>query len=474
MNVQPTRSLRGRLLLLLLAATAVVWVMATAVAYLEAKATYDRLFDDQLESLGEELALTSGHEIFEELAFRELQGKAHIEPNIVPAAAQDEDHWPRAVQVWVLGDRLVLRSENAPSEPMIDLTDGFANVTIDGVAWRAHSVSAEEGRLRVIVADQLDHRSMLNAQVALNMVWPQLLAMPLLALLIWLAVGRGLRPLSVLARSVALRDARHLEPVNETMAPQETRPLVQAINQLLGRMGRALDNERRFTADASHELRTPLAALKAQVQVAQRATQEIDRRRAISQINTGVDRATRLVQQLLTLARLDPDSALGQLDAVDLTECAGSAVADLVPTALAKGIELELEAPDGCYILGSRDALEVLIRNLVENGLRYTPAPGHVHIRVVEGMQPRLEVLDSGKGIPARLREQVFQRFFRGDHPSTSEGSGLGLSIVKRIAHLHGATVELGDSPLGGLMVSVCFAASLPAPSGDCPVRQTG
>lgn len=280
---------------------------------------------------------------------------------------------------------------------------------------------------------------------------------PMLALLIWFGIGAGLRPLLQLKQEVKQRTANQLVPLATADVPEEVLPLVTALNDLFTRLEDAFESERRFTADAAHELRTPLAALKIQAQVAMRSSDIAERNTALENVLRGVDRATRLVQQLLTLARVDPETAVASFSQVNLQALTASVMADLEPLAHAKQIEMLLEEGLAAYVFGDDAQLSLLLRNLLDNAIRYTPAGGLVSVRVTDLNGVHLEVRDTGPGIPEAEREQVLQRFYR-IAGSGEEGSGLGLSIVRRIADLHGARMELSNNAAGeGLLVQVIW-----------------
>lgn len=285
---------------------------------------------------------------------------------------------------------------------------------------------------------------------------PLLYGLPLLAGWIWFATWRGLKPLDELAAELGKRAPEHLDPVTPTAAPREIRPLLDALNALFGRVGLALDNERRFTADAAHELRTPLAAIAAQAQVAARARDAAERDHALAQLSTSARRASHLVEQLLTLARLEPAAGLAMSE-LRLDTLAAEVCADHGARAVEKNIALELAAPAPVQIIGNDAMLRVLLRNLIDNAVRYTPAGGKVGVGVTAHV---LTVSDNGPGIPAEQREHALRRLHRLAGQDI-EGSGLGLSIVARIAELHHARIELADG-MGqpGLSVRVGFPRS--------------
>jgi len=321
----------------------------------------------------------------------------------------------------------------------------------------------------VIVGQQHATRYRLAGEIALHLLLPILIGLPLIAIGIWVVVGRALRPVDTVARAVGGLDARHLAPVRiDGPLPAEIAPLVGSLDALVVRLAEALDNERRFTADAAHELRTPLAALRIQAQVACRSVESGARQHALEQVLSGVERMTHLVEQLLTLARLDPDATLPDGVCVDLAEIARSVCSSLAPQALRRDQGLSLDAPDAMPVLGNHWWLEVLVRNLVDNALRYTPVGGRVTVSVRRTDDAvELMVDDNGPGIPPEAHARVFDRFYR--LPSDSEGSGLGLAIVREGARGCGASVQLGANPHEphGLRVTVRFVAAQAAPAAQ-------
>ena len=312
----------------------------------------------------------------------------------------------------------------------------------------------------------------LAENIARHLLHPLLFAVPGLAVAIWLAVGVGLAPLGRFAGEVEQRAPDNLAPLALARVPREVLPLQQALNALFARLRQSRELERRFTADAAHELRTPLAAIRTQAEVALNADDGAQARRALANVVGGAERATRLVEQLLTLARLDPQTALERPQPIGLRALARDAVAAQAPSAARRNIDLGLLPGDERTVHGDPLLLAVLLRNLVDNAVRYTPPGGRVDLAVEEahaarGGYPLLRVTDSGPGIAPAAREQAFERFHRGpDH--REEGSGLGLSIVRRIAELHRATLTLDDGPGGrGLTVRVGFP---PAADGSAPL----
>jgi two-component system, OmpR family, sensor kinase len=444
------RSLRRTLLVTLLAAVAAVTLAAAFLVYQSARREIDTIFDYHLR----QIALT-------------LRNQAIGRSTAAPAAVEGFDF---VVQVWDRdGSRLYLSRPDSGLPGVAEL--GFATVRSRTGEWRVYST--ELAGLIVQVAQPLRVRQEVAFAAASRTLAPVLLVLPLLALLVWRIVGRALAPLDRLAQDVGARTPAALEPIPEAVAPEEALPLVRSLNDLLGRLGAALAAQRSFVADAAHELRTPLAALELQLQLVERARDEGDRARALRDLRTGLDRITHVVQQLLTLARAEPDAAPALAgEPVVLAELVGQAVADHALVAEAKRVDLgATQVARGATVLGDPAALRTLLANLVDNAIRHAPEGGRVDVAagVAEG-RPHLEVADDGPGIPEAERGRVFDRFYRRGGASAS-GAGLGLAIVKAIADRHGATVSLRATPGGGLTVRVEFppAPAQPRPAGGKP-----
>jgi two-component system OmpR family sensor kinase len=345
-------------------------------------------------------------------------------------------------------------------------TLGFSTVKTSEGRWRVFGVQA---LTRVIqVAQPMSVREQRAAELALQTLKPFALLLPVLALVIWFAVGHALEPLQRLTALVKAREVNTLDALPDEGLPDEVQPLVQALNDLIGRLRAALERDRAFMADAAHELRTPLTALHLQTDMLAHASGESERAAAMSTLSAGVQRAIRLVEQMLSLARQEP-RAHGERVPVRLDDLAREIVAELVPLADAGRIDLGVAAAQPASVRGDPDALRALLRNLVDNAVRYTPAGGRVDVTVTAptagtASGARVTVTDDGPGISPEERTRVFDRFYR--RPGTAPpGSGLGLAIVKAIADAHGATVALSDGPAGkGLTVSVSFPPDLLRP----------
>jgi two-component system sensor histidine kinase QseC len=442
-------SIQARLILLVFGAVLAVELVSGVIGYQRAVHEADELLDAQLVQYAQ-IMLTLAHEgDDDEVKLPDI--KAH------PYQSQI------LFQIWDQGEmpRLMLRSHEAPHEwPQGVAASGYSEAILAGHSWRFFTATGGNGRL-VLAAHDLHIRDELAEEIALSNSMPFLVALPILVAMLLLAIRRGLFPLRALAEDLSGREPGRLDVLREAGLPRELRPPVHAMNQLFGRIQAAMDKERRFTSDAAHELRTPIAALRAQLQVAERTADPLERQAAIAKALRGVDRMTHLVTQLLALARLESESA-GDLDArVNLCELLHDLVEELSVQAEAKGVRLELDAEPSCALAGNAGLLRVLLRNLLDNALRYVPAGGRVRVGLgqVAG-QVQFSVADDGPGVALAERDKLGQRFHRFG-TQTAEGVGLGLSIVRRIAELHGAEVLFGEGIDGrGLGVSVRFPGS--------------
>jgi len=442
-------SIRRRLLVFLLALLAAAWALLAFLSYRSAHHELEELFDAELAQSARVLLGLTLHEVEEE-------GESLTD--IIGSRAGHDYEEKIAFQIWK-GGQLLLRSRNAPDDELAAVP-GYSDRELGGKFWRVFGLHDPGHDMRVEVGQRYDIRDELAFYIVRDLLWPVLLMLPLAAVFIWSGVGRGLAPLHRVAGEIGRRTPQQLEPLNEADTPVEVGPLVDALNRLLGRLREALEAERRFTANAAHELRTPLAALKAQAQVALRAAGDAERAQALRQIVRGVDRATHLVSQLLTLARLDPEAAAAAYADVDLAHTAAAVLAELAPLALERHVELALADGAAGTVRGDAAALAILTRNLVDNAVRYSPAEGRVEVGVARTAgETVLTVTDTGPGIPETERTRVFDYFYRLPG-SPGLGCGLGLSIVGRIAELHGARLELAPADDRGLRVTVRFPAA--------------
>ncbi len=435
-----TGSLRARLLVFLLAAIVLAAGAQALVAYRTVLKEADDIFDYHMQQMA-------------------LSLRAGLPPSAaVGGLGGAEQNFDFVVQVWTVDGVRIFESAEEAALPQLAVL-GFADVRARGTTYRVFSMQTRG--LVIQVAQDMAARRHMAGSLALRTIVPVALMAPLLMLVVWWVVSLSLAPVARVRRQVASRQADDLSPVSEENLPEEVRPLVQELNLLFGRVRHAFDAQKHFVADAAHELRSPLAALKLQVQGLQRAPDDAARTLAVSRLSAGIDRATRLVEQMLALARHEASVAAGaKPESVDLAEVARLAISDAVAAAQARRIDIGVAQADaGATVSGQPEALRMLLRNLIDNAVKYTPEGGRVDVGLVKRADAvELRVDDSGPGLPEAERARVLDRFYRSGEPQ-APGSGLGLAIVKSIADLHGATVALEESQsLGGLCVRVTFA----------------
>lgn len=430
-------SIRRQLIVGLLAVVALAVFLGAAIVYRQVRAELDQIFDYQLKQMA--------------LSLADRSYDAALEGN-------DREDFDFVVRVWSPeGVRLYFSRPHSALPNIAHL--GFETMTTREGLWRAFSL--QQRGVTIQVAQPMRVREELAASAALRTVFPFIVLLPLLALLVWFIIGRGLRPLESVAGAVKSRSPSVLDPLPVSRLPDEVRSLVLALNDLLARLARALESQRQFVADAAHELRTPLTALRLQTQLAERAHADEDRLAANAAVNAGLQRATHVVEQLLTLARQEPEAGPLAYSTVNLLDLARNTVADHALVAEEKSVDLGIARGEPAGAIGEGESLRVLLANLVDNAIRYTPRGGRVDISTyTEARTAVIEVVDSGPGIPPAERERVFDRFYRREAPDES-GSGLGLAIVKRVVERHNGHITLSEGPDGrGLRVRVALPLS--------------
>lgn len=362
-------------------------------------------------------------------------------------------------QVWNRQNQLILHSYAAPPVSLDMENNGFDNVWRNGKPWRVFSTYKADSGMRIVVLQRYDFRVELERKITHDSILIMLITYPFLGLLIWIIVGRGLDSVNRTARELRDSDPRRLHPLSKTNVPLEIQPLVDELNRLFKRLKDAFSREQRFAGDAAHELRTPLAAISAQAQVAKQATTDQERKAALSKVLKGVDRSTHVVKQLLTLSRMVPEALQEQMELLGLRELTSEMIAELAPQGMEKNINLSLNAADDLSpIRGNKIALSILLRNLIDNALRYSPEQSAVIVNLFQDMDHQiLQIIDNGPGIPDELKQRVFERFYR-VIGNKQTGSGLGFSIIKQITDLHEADISLLDAPDDhGLCVQIRF-----------------
>jgi two-component system sensor histidine kinase QseC len=443
------RSLQGRLLVLVLGLVAGVWLATAVMTWRDVRRELDDLLDSHLAQAAALLVV-------------QQTGEASDDDHRVDAPTLHRYAPKVAFQVFHEG-RLALRSANAPARPMIEssgrVEGGFKTTTIDGTVWRVFTTHGGERDVQVYVGEQVTSRDSILWAVLRSTLWPMVVALPLLALAAWWAVRQGVAPMRRLERTLAERQPHALHAVVVDGAPTEMAPMLDSLNGLFDRITELMESERRFTADAAHELRTPIAGIRAQAQVALGEADDARRRHALQATIQGCDRTTHLVEQLLTLSRLEAGAAPA-LVPIELGTLVRRVVAEVAPQAHDKQQTIDLDAVDPCPVQGDATLLAVLVRNIVDNAIRYSPPGASVRVAVTGKRGPvQFSVDDSGPGMSEPDMARMGERFFR-VIGSGQSGSGLGWSIARRVAAVHHASVRVGRSAsLGGLSVEVQWPA---------------
>lgn len=457
LNRRGPRSLFGELLDWMLAPLLLLWPTSVVLTWAVAQSIANQPYDRELEETARALADQAAHQ----------GGRVHLNAQTLALLRTDPED---TVVFQVLGPRgeLVAGDGRLPVAQLDQQAAGQVQVrddVLDGESLRvaalwvrmqsAGGTAAEQPRLVVQLAEGMGRRASLASDIIKGVLMPQFLLLPLAALMAWLALTQGFRPLETLQRRIRSRAAEDLSPIDESQAPEEVAPLVQAINDLLARRERALRTQKRFLADAAHQLKTPLAGLRTQAELAARALQRgaatpEELKRSLDQIALSSQQAAHTVSQLLALARSETGAEVMQREPLDLAGLARETMQDFVPRALSRRIDLGFDGPDRCELKvdGLPWMLVELIRNLVDNALQYTPEGGTVTVRITEdpfGRVVVLQVEDNGPGIPEGVRERVFEPFYR-QLGTGVDGSGLGLAIARQIARQHGTDIELEDA----------------------------
>lgn len=442
-------SLRKRLLLYLLISAPLVWLAALAISLRAARHEVDELFDTEMIRLARQVQVT----------------QAAPAPGALPAAAPasgstgEADMSDLAIAVWDGRGQLSVADREGVLLPYRREAAGFVDLDIAGDAWRVYYLQAFDGGSLVAAGQRVYEREELTVDLTLSQLVPWLVMLPVLLVAMAWAVRRALLPVEQLSAELRARGADDLQPVRAAATPAELQPLVDAMNGLFTRIERTLARERRFTADAAHELRTPLAVLRAQWDVLRRAAPGQERAQAEARLDQGLARLDRLVTQMLALSRLEAGGPASARQDVDWSAVVGQAMSDCLPLAERRRIELACEGLQGgtrppLPLLGDAALLTVLLRNLLDNAVRYAPPGSTVWLRLGE---QQLEVENDGAPLPPAQLARLGERFYRPDGQEEL-GSGLGLSIVLRIAALHGLAVHFAPRADGrGLRVTVGF-----------------
>lgn len=448
-------SLSSRLLIYILLIATLIWGAASCIGWLQTRDAIDEVFDTQQLLFAKRLASANLSELtVDDIPAQKLPKTRNLIKNGDKGSLDDD-----ALGFAIFNDRgeLLLSDNDHGNEFGYSLHSGFINKKLEGdddEEWRILYITTPDRRYTIAVGQEREYRDDLVNDIVLGQLWPWFIGLPLMmALTVWI-VRRELMSLRRTAASLRKRSPEDATPLEETGVPKEALPLVTALNALFVRISGTLERERQFTADAAHELRSPLTALRIQSEVALLAEEDkASRNRALNNLIIGIDRTSRLVDQLLALSRLDGTSTLmSDLEHIDWRQLAAEVSEEALPVAQHKNITLNtvVESPPQ-IVKGNRLLLKMLLCNLVNNALRYTQEGGEVQITL---RHSGLSVTDNGPGVMPSHLARLGERFFR-PPGAVENGSGLGLSIVKRIARLHEFDIEWRNRPEGGFQVNL-------------------
>lgn len=440
-------SIRLRLFAILLAATGAVWLFAVSWTYFSVQHQVERVLDARLmEAARMVSSLITDHHIDVAAAVDETRSSDAA----VSLDMQEDYRRQLSCQIWSLQGQLISRSESAPQKSLTDTHDGFTEAEVDGVRWRVFAVVNQKLNVRVLVGDSMEIRDRLVADVVKGQLVLTVAILPVLAILIWLSVGKGLGPLNRIATLLGQRSAEELHALEEKDAPGEIKPLLNSLNSLLLKVAAAREREKTFIAYAAHELKTPLAGLKTQAQVALRSDQEAVRDKALAQISTSVDRTARLVRQLIDLASVDSADRGGDAENVRLDRVVNDIRADLQGLSSRRSVSMEtFYQADELPLVRNANLLRLALRNVVENAVQYSPERSSVSIILQQtASRFEIEVIDQGPGIDPTDQDEVRERFKRGSS-TTVDGSGLGLAIVDMAMNKLGGELGFRKSDKG-------------------------
>jgi signal transduction histidine kinase len=454
-------SLRRRLLLLTAAATLIAWVAGGGATYFISHRQSELLSDERMQSVAQTLLTLADHEIDE----IRLAGGGVVHVDEDPMLARRYRY-----QIWSPSPRqLLLTNGDSSAAPIAPFDQkGFVTRDFDGAPARSVVTWSEDRTKLIQIAEPVDLRETFPHAAFASLFGLFLVSLTALLIIDAWMIRRATRSLQDSVSQLTQRSPDDLRPIEVSSPPREVQPLVKEINALFRRFSLALETERRFTSAAAHELRTPLAAVKVHAQVAQLTRTAAERKQALSDLVLAIDRAAHMVDQLLTLSRLDGMLALHtSASALRLDVIAGHVIDEVRPLLGRRGQRIDDDLSP-CEINGMEFGIASLLRNLIDNAMRYGPAGRAIRVTVRPQDGHGLAIIeDAGPGIPLEERERVFDRFYR--LYSDSDGCGIGLSIVRAVAEVHHAQIELDQSELGGLRVSVAFPRSSTPPSLTLP-----
>lgn len=466
------RSIRRFLLAGILALVSVSLAVSGFIGYLEANHEMEELFDARLAQsaritnqlllgyMAQHQRLPTGGAIYEE--WEQSAPEQYQEEPGLNLLGRDREFTPyghefeRNLYFQLLDERgaILLRSPSAPTQPLTTLERGFNSETKDHHEWRTFTLYNEDQRTWLIVAERDDERGELASTMATLTMLPLFITLPFLLGLLWWLVSAGLSPLRQVAQAISERHPANLSPLTLSLKAEELTPIVNEINRLMHTLADTIEREKQFTNEAAHELRTPLAVLRIHSENLMAAEDDATREQALRKMLLALDRSDRLIRQLLTQARID-NQQTPALNRLDLSQLLQGTLATLAPLALKKEQQLSLEGEEHLQVMGQAVLMDLMFGNLIDNALRYTPAGGEIAVMIAaEGNRVRVDIRDSGPGIPTAALSRLCERFYR-VNPQQGDGVGLGMAIVRRIAELHGADLDVHNRPHGGLEVSI-------------------
>jgi len=433
-------SLRSRLIAWISIPIVIATLMALALSYHFAKEEIAEVYDAQLVHSAKVLLQLTEHEIMEDEGF-------HL--GLENPDLQHRYERKLGFRVWV-GNDLITGSANTDHFGNFEAPPGFSDHLVEKHEWRFFVFLDPVKKIKIEVSERMDIRDELIVHLMISLIVPALLFLPVIIFMIWVGVRKVLKPVIKISADVDRRGSDDLSPIQKEALPQEIAPLVLALNRLFKRLSESFKREREFTDHAAHELRTPLAAMKTQTQVLMKKAKSVPEcAEGLENLQSSINRATHLVEQLLSLARLQHED-LPQ-EKTDLSQLLNECLADIQPRAQNKNIALKTDIQDQCFIKAHADSVSILLGNLLDNAVKYTPERGEVSVTLKDGL---VTITDTGPGLRDEDKARVFERFVRADKSGQS-GSGLGLSIARWIAEAHDVTIKLADNQPRGLKVEI-------------------
>lgn len=451
-NEKLLSSIRRRTLFFVMCIFTMTSILIMVIGLLFANHEVEELFDARLAQQARLLLTLS--ECIEELGLSENT----ITPLLIDEANTDSSVGHKYeskifYQIWS-GDKLKIASDSMALSLQKEDSLGYGYAKADHYQWRTFTLNQLSGNAKVIVAERADVRGEISDQIVFQTLFPDILAWPILAILVWAAVGFGLEPLQQLAQRIQKITPTKLEPIVMSNVPEELAPVKTALNGLLLEIDVLMEREKRWIADAAHELRTPLSILRVHAENAASAENDQERNQSLVQLTSGVDRSTRIVSQLLALARLEHQKKVTR-EEVDVLAISRSMIADILPLAWKNNVEISLDVDDSlpwyCHV--EPNHIEILLQNLISNAIKFSPQGSTIQVSWTQtATQVELKVMDAGKGVSQEEKQRLSERFFRSGEV---EGAGLGLSIVKNIVDKYQGSLSFADSIPQGLVVRV-------------------